>query len=202
MTRFLLVHGGLWEGEDAESFWHRPGVSAALRERGADVLAPDRRMRAGSWQAEADWLATGLDDPVTVVAGSYGCSAGVRLALARPDLVARLVLAWPATADDPEVHAFTREALAGLGADPAVVAALLGGETLGGVTDAELRGLGMPVAVLPTEPENPIHPRRTADALAGLTRAEMLPGCPEPPRPGFQAGGFADSVVQFGLRRW
>ncbi len=60
----------------------------------------------------------------------------------------------------------------------------------------------MPVAVLPSEPENRTHQRRTATAVRDLTGAVELPGCPEPPRPGFQADGFVDSIVQFGLSRW
>lgn len=58
VTTLLLVHGGLWEpGMDADAFWRRPGVVAALEDRGFDVLAPDRAMWAPSWPAEADHLA-------------------------------------------------------------------------------------------------------------------------------------------------
>jgi pimeloyl-ACP methyl ester carboxylesterase len=192
----------LWDDEDAGSFWERPGVSRALRDRGVEVLAPDRPARAPSWDVEATWLADRVTAPVVVVAGSYGCSAAVRFAIARPGLVERLVLAWPGTAGDPEVDSFTTRALGGLGASSQVIAALLAGETQRGTTDAELRGLTMPVAVVPAAPENAMHQRRTVDALRALTGAVELAGCPEPPRPAFQAGGFADSVVQFGLSRW
>lgn len=202
MRSVLLIHGGLWGDEDAEFFWRGPGVVAALERRGVDVVAPDRVRRAGSWGVEAGALAEQLVAPVVVVGGSFGCSAAVRLALGWPDLVERLVLALPATTSDPEVHAFVRDVLAGLGASADVIAALLTGETLPGVTDAELRGLGMPVAVVPTEPANAAHPRRTVVALTKLLNAVELDGCPEPPRAGFQADGFADAVVQFGLRRW
>jgi hypothetical protein len=201
MSAVLLVHGGLWGDEDAEFFWHRTGVVGGLRERGVDVLAPDRARRAESWDAEAEWLAGGLDGPVVVVTGSNGCSAAVRLAVGWPGLVERLVFAWPATANDPDVDSFTREALGALGASEQVIDALLGGDTLRGCTDAELRGLGMPIAVVPAVPDNPMHQRRTVDALLTLTGAVELPGCPEAPRPGFQAGGFVNSVVQFGLSR-
>ena len=78
---------------------------------------------------------------------------------------------------------------------------LLGGETLRGVTDDELRGLTMPVAVVPCVPEDRTHQRRTDDALVALTGAVELPGCPVPPRPGFQPAGFVESIVQFGLSR-
>ena len=30
----VLVHGGLWEDMDAERFWVRPGIVAALEARG------------------------------------------------------------------------------------------------------------------------------------------------------------------------
>jgi pimeloyl-ACP methyl ester carboxylesterase len=198
---FFLVHGGLWGDEDADFFWHRPGITAGLAARGVEVVAPDRLRRAESWAAEADWLADQAGGPAVVVAGSYGCSAAVRVAVARPELVERLVLAWPGTANDPEVDSLTREALAGLGASRRVIDALLGGETLRGVADAELRALAMPVAVLAAVPENRTHQRRTVDAIKDLTGAVELDGCPEPPRPGFQPGGFIDSIVQFGLSR-
>ncbi|MGH3756521.1 hypothetical protein [Actinophytocola sp.] len=120
MSTVLLVHGGLWDGVDAEFFWHRPGVTSALGDRGFAVLAPDRLARAAGWDSEAEHLARQLDEPATVVAGSNGCSAAARLAVGRPDLVERLVLAWPTTANDPEVDAYTREGLAGLGASPGV----------------------------------------------------------------------------------
>jgi hypothetical protein len=76
----LLVHGGLWGDEDAEFFWHRPGVVGGLRERGIGVLAPDRPVRAGSWDVEAERLAEHLTGPVTVVARavSGAAAAGVQ----------------------------------------------------------------------------------------------------------------------------
>jgi len=195
-----LFTGGLWGDEDAAFFWDRPGVTAGLREHG-EVIAPDRLARARSWVDEAEHLASCVTGAVTVVGGSYGCSAAVRLALARPDLVERLVLAWPVTAGDPGVERFTREALGELGAAPEVIDGLLRGDTLPGVADAELRGLGMPVAVVAAVPDNPVHPRRTVYAVKQLTGAVELNSCPEPPRDGFQAGGFVNDVVQFGLTR-
>lgn len=165
------------------------------------MLAPNRLRRADSWVAEADHLAGFIAEPVIVVGGSYGCSAAVRLAVDRPELVERLVLAWPAAADDPYVDTFTREALGGLGASTEVIDELLRGETLPGVRDAELRALRMPVAVVGAVPENPVHRRRTVAAIKRLTGAVELGGCPEPPRDGFQAGGFVNDVVQFGFTR-
>jgi pimeloyl-ACP methyl ester carboxylesterase len=58
--------------------------------------------------------------------------------------------------------------------------------TLRGVTDSALAGLEIPVAVLPSVPENPSHQRMTVDALLALIPGcRQLPGCPEPPTPDF-----------------
>jgi hypothetical protein len=228
MTTVMLVHGGLWEDMDAERFWHRPGIVAGLERAGLAVVAPDRPHRPPDWASEAAHLSAALPaEPVTVVAGSNGCSAAVRLALAEPARVQRLVLAWPATAGDPDVDGRTRAGLAELGAAPATVEALLGrveapgstGEdqpTLRGVTEAELSSLaqplalnrsgparpvsGRPIAILPSVPANPAHQRRTVDALlARLPHAVELPGCPESPRPDFppHLEAFLRAVVGF-----
>jgi pimeloyl-ACP methyl ester carboxylesterase len=124
--------------------------------------------------------------PVSVLAGSNGCSVAVRLALAFPHRIERLLLAWPATAGDPTVDSRIRTGLTELGASERNIRALLDGQTLRGVTDAELSTLKMPVAVLPSAPANPFHQRHTVDALRRLRPdSEELPGCPEPPRPDF-----------------
>ncbi len=202
MAILLLIHGGLWEaGMDAGRFWRQPGIAAALEHRGFGVLAPEREYRAASWASEASHLADVLPRaPVTVLAGSNGCSAAVRLALSRPDAVSGLVLAWPATAGDPAVDARTQTQLGALGAPGEVIEALLSGRTLRGVTDGELGGLKMPVGVLPSAFANPFHQRITVDALLGLLPgASELPGCPEPPRPEFPPylEAFADAVAGF-----
>jgi pimeloyl-ACP methyl ester carboxylesterase len=167
MTTLVLIHGGLWEdGMDAERFWATPGIVAGLQRRGFEVLAPARPLRAPSWAAEADHLAPTLPDrPVTLVAGSNGCSVAVRLALVRPDRIERLLLAWPPSAGDPVVDARVRGGLVELGASPQVIDELLVGQTLRGVADAELATLQVPVGVLPSAPENPVHQRHTVDAL-------------------------------------
>ena len=81
------------------------------------------------------------------------------------------------------------------GASGAVADGLLAGETLRGVSDAQLVSLGeyrgpwrpgLPVGVLPSVPENPSHQRKTVDALLRLMPSAVeLPGSPEPPRPDF-----------------
>lgn len=201
MGTLLLVHGGLWEEMDADRFWHRPGIVGGLRSRGFDVLAPDRPHRAPTWTAEVDHLAGRLPDaPVAVVAGSNGCSVAVRLALAHPARIAGLLLAWPATAGDPGVDDRTARMLAGLGAAPEIVVGLLAGETLRGTTDADIAAIDVPVAVLPSVPENAQHQRRTVDALLRTVRHGVeLPGTPESPRPEFAAhlDSFVDTVAGF-----
>jgi len=119
VTTLLLIHGWLWDDMDAEHFWHQPKIVAGLRHHGFDVLTPDRLPRAPDWTAEATHLATSLPDrPVTVLAGSNGCSAAIRLALTHPDRVERLLLAWPATAHGP-LDTRTQHRLADRGATPA-----------------------------------------------------------------------------------
>ncbi|GAA1440763.1 alpha/beta fold hydrolase [Leifsonia poae] len=195
MTQVLLVHGGLWDDMDANRFWKRSGVVDGLRGRGFTVIAPDRAPRAPSWKAESAHLQSWLPgEGATVVAGSNGCSAALRLALSEPDRVHRLLLAWPATPRDE------RDRLLGQGAPPDVADALLRGETVRGVTDEEIAAFRIPVAVLPSVPENPAHQRTTVDRLLQLLPApQELPGCPEPPHPLFatHVEEFVNSVTRF-----
>ena len=201
----LLIHGGLWEDAmDAHRFWGAPGVVAGLSAAGVSVVAPDRLRRPPSWVAEAEHLAPFLREraPAVVVAGSNGCSVAVRLAVMFPESVARVVLAWPALAGDPELDGRVRSGLGRLGATEEILDTLLAGETLRGVADAELAALPMPVAVVPAVPENPFHRRSTVDALRRLLpEAEELPGCPEPPRPDFppHLTSFVAAVAGFAL---
>ena len=186
----VLVHGGLWEDMDAERFWVRPGVVAALEARGVPVLAPDRLPHPRSWAEEVAHLVPLLpDEPVTLVGGSNGCSVAARIAVERPDRVGRLVLAWPAIAGDSEVDTLYLAS----GVPPE----LLAGETLGGLSDVELVQLRLPVAVLPG-PVDRYHQRSTVDALLALIAGavELAPS-PEPPRPEFPpyAAPVADSLL-------
>lgn len=187
MPTLFLIHGGLWHETDAEHFWTHPGITEGLRARGFDVIAPDRLPQPPSWPAEATHLEHFLPDhPATVIAGSNGCSAGVRLTLTAPERIERLLLAWPATAGDPAVDIRTRKDLTFLGAPSRAITPLLSGETLRGVTDEELASLALPVALLPSVPDNSTHQRHTIDALRKLLpHAAELPGCPEPPQPTF-----------------
>lgn len=200
----FLVHGGLWEPMDAERFWRVPGIVAGLEGVGLTVIAPDRPRLPSSWSQEVDELAATLPErSVTLVGASNGCSVAVHLALAYPEVVGQLVLAWPATCGDAYVDELTRAGLLGLGASEEVADGLLGGETLRGVADRDLAGLRIPVAVLPSVPENPPHQRKTVDALLALIPGSSeLPGCPEPPAPGFppHREALVDAVVAFANR--
>jgi pimeloyl-ACP methyl ester carboxylesterase len=186
---------------DAARFWRQPRIAAGLERRGFDVLAPDRLYQAPDWTAEASHLAQAIPAaPLTVLAGSNGGSAAARLAVGFPGTVTRLLLAWPATAGDPAIDTRERAHLTRLGATPEVVEALLAGQTLRGLSDAELASLTLPVGVLRSVPANPFHQQHTADALLRLLpQAAELPGCPEPPRPEFPPylESFLDTVAAF-----
>ncbi|TCN35241.1 hypothetical protein EV644_11633 [Kribbella orskensis] len=187
MASLFLVHGGLWDSMDAEHFWRTPGIVAGLESHGITVLTPDRPRFPNGWDQEVDELGALLpSEPVTVVGASNGCTVAARLALAYPEVVERLVLAWPATGGDTLVDIRTQTGLLDRGASATVVKGLLGAETLRGVKDSELASLRFPVAVLPSVPENPSHQRKTVDALLTLIPGSReLPGCPEPPTPDF-----------------
>jgi pimeloyl-ACP methyl ester carboxylesterase len=187
MTTLLLIHGGLWEDMDADRFWVRPGVSEALRLRGFAVLAPNRVPRPRTWPDEVAYLVPGLPEaPVIVMAGSNGCSVAVRMAIARPASIAALLLAWPATAGDAAADARVRGHLHAAGADAGTVEALLGGETLRGVLDAELKTLSVPAGVLASAPQTPFHQASTVDTLLRLVPGAVeLSPCPEPLHPDF-----------------
>lgn len=69
-----------------------------------------------------------------------------------------------------------------------------------GATDAELAGITASVGFVPSVPDDAAHQRHTVDALRQvLPQAVELPGCPEPPRPGFppHAEAFVRTVARF-----
>ena len=198
MPSIVLIHGGLYEGMTPARFWDEPGVIAGLRDLGRTVLAPARLERPTSWVAEVRHIAQGMSEPSAVVAGSNGCSAAIRLAVDFPDLVRRLVLCWPAT-HAADVDREARELMARQGVSPAVASTLLAGETLRGCADSEIAALTLPVAVVPSDPENGLHRRATVDALlALLQRATLGAPFPEPPRPTFapRRDAFVREIVR------
>lgn len=184
---------------DAEAFWGTTGILGGLTSSGLGVLAPDRPREATGWDAELAALGELLanrDEPMTIVGASNGCTVSVLLALAFPDVVDRLVLAWPATGDDTAFNARTRAGLIERGCPPEAADRLLAGGILRGVLDADLPTLArIPVAVVPSVPENPAHQRKTVDALLRSIRGSReLAGCPEPPTPGFPP--YLDQLVR------
>jgi pimeloyl-ACP methyl ester carboxylesterase len=202
MPTLLLIHGGLWEDIGADWFWRRPGILAGFERLGFTVVAPDRLRRPASWAADAEYVLAAVPggEPMTVVGGSFGCSAAVRLALDSPGRVSRMVLAWPASLGDQFAAIRMRASLARLGAPARVLNALLGSETLPSATDAELGTIAAQVGVIPAVPPDPFHPRGTVDALLRLLPSVTeLPGCPEAPRPEFppHLESFLASVAGF-----
>lgn len=188
----VLVHGGLWEPMDADAFWGATGIIERLRaELDTEVLAPDRPRCASGWDVEVAALGEHLakrSGPVRIVGASNGCTVAVLLALSFPELVDRLLLAWPATGDDAAANERARAGMVSRGCPPAAADGLLAGGILRGVADVELASLDrIRVAVLPSVPENPSHQRKTVDALLGSIRGSReLAGCPEPPTPAFR----------------
>ncbi len=175
--QLLLIHGGLAEDIGADQFWVRPGIVAALEAHGWKVVAPDRNTTPTSWSSAAAEMAELVAEASTVVAGSNGVSVALRLAIDRPELVSRLVLLWPATAGDDAVDRMV----------PSSAGHLLAGETVRGVSDAELGCIEVPVALMATDVTNPFHRYRTVDRLMGLIALAVCldERFPESPRPEF-----------------
>lgn len=181
----VLVTGGLLGEIDPETFWDHTGIAPALRALGWGVHAPDRPTAPTSWDDEVAALAAaslGAGAPVHLVAASNGCSAALRLAADHPDLVDRLVLCWPATGDDPAVDRHERARLLAAGAPPGVVDALLDGELVRGLRPDELRGLTAPAVLVPADPEDGHHQRRTVAELRRLLPNAAV-GLATPPAP-------------------
>ncbi len=167
----VLVHGGLYEGADPGMFWGQTGIGAGLTSAGFRVLAPTRPEAPRSWEAERDALIVAIGqrsrDPVSIVAASNGCSAALRAIVDMPDLASRLVLCWPTTAGDPEFDSEARQRiLKHVGHSTAD--RLLAGETIRGLLDSELERVGIPVTIVPSEPDDPFHRQETVARLKRL----------------------------------
>lgn len=185
----LLIHGGIAERIGADQFWKEPGILSALTDRQWASIAPDRNTCPPSWRDAADEMAEFVDEPVCVIGGCNGVSVALRLALDHPELVARLVLLWPATCGDPRID----------NAVPEEATHLLDGDAVRGVGDAELKGIAVPVAIMPSEPENLFHQHHTVERLLRLIpEATRIRGFPESPRPEFAPflDQFTDTLVE------
>lgn len=180
----VLVHGGLYEDMTTDAFWGQTGVLGELRAQHLTHIAPQRPEHPRSWDDEAAALLAAIDvagfDEVALVGASNGCSAATRLAIEHPERVSRLLLAWPATAGDPVVDEVMRVIITDT-VDGEAATALLSGETLRGVSDAELTALDLPVVVYPSLIENQAHQRRTLmGILATVTGSFMAGGSSDP----------------------
>ena len=198
----VLLHGGLYEPMSASRFWTETGVVRALSDRGIDVLAPERLREPRSWDHDAGHIAgqldTGAGRSVSVVGGSNGCSTAARLAISHPGLVRRIAFCWPVTAGQDHEQELSLAGHISSRSGEQAAAALLGGETLRGVLDSEVASLAAPVAVMASEPENPVHQRATARALLRLSADFVeLPPMPEPPTTGFEPPKFANAIVRW-----
>ncbi len=201
----VLVHGGLYDDITADEFWTASGVTPGLDAHIVTYACPDRPRHPSSWHDEAVALAAAIEArgwaEVAVVAASNGCSAAVRLAVDRPDLVARLLLAWPATAGESVADALAATMIDEVG-PPGAAARLLAGDTLRGVDDAEIAALAVPVAIWPSVPENQFHQGRTVMSLLQLLAEPILVG--GSPEPGHKAFGpflerFVDVLVEVSI---
>ena len=187
----VLVHGGLYDDPHmtAADFWVATGVAGALSRSGVEVVIHERPTEPTSWTQEGAALAATIEaaghERVGVIAGSNGCSAAVRLMLDRPDLVARTMLCWPATAGDPVVDELARVIIADTHDDD-VAADMLGGFPIRGATGDELAALEHEVVIYPSLPENKIHQRATVfELLDVIPDAILVGGSPEPPDDSF-----------------
>ncbi len=194
----VLVHGGFYDDMTTTEFWTDTGVSAALNAGGTTFIAPQRPTNPVSWAEETTALLTAIDDAsfdsVLLVGGSHGCAVAARFAVDYPDRVARLLLAWPATAGDQVTDGLARVVIEDVHGTEAADA-LLEGETLWGVSDAELGALEMPLVIFPSMPANHTHQRETTTRLLqARPDGFVATGGPEPLDKQFDE--FRDGFVQ------
>lgn len=183
----------------AQRFWGDAGVIGLLADRGHAVAAPDRLAQPSSWADDADHVLQHAkiraDQPAVVVAGSNGCSTAARLAVRYPELVSHLLLCWPVTVEVVDLASPLAASISARSGQD-VATALLSGETLRGLADAELRSLAMPVAVMPSAVDNAIHRQVTVDRLARvIPGARTVQPFPEPMSRDFDAERFVDCLL-------
>ena len=119
-------------------------------------------------------------DRVALVAGSNGCSVALRVVLDRPELVARTMLCWPATAGDQVIDELARIIITDVHGN-AAADELLAGRPIRGVDAEELGTLNGEFVIYPSMPENKAHQRSTVmELLAAVPGSMMVGGSPEP----------------------
>ena len=195
----VLVHGGLYDEPlmTSQSFWIDTGIAPMLERRKVTVLVHDRPAEPTSWVEEAEALAATIEaaghDRVALVAGSNGCSAALRLLIDRPELVARTMLCWPATAGDPVIDELARIIITDAQNETAANA-LLTGYPIRGMTSQELAAIDGEVVIYPSMPENKAHQRRTqTELLTTIPGVILIGGSPEPYDESF--GEFIEGFV-------
>ncbi len=203
----VLVPGGLYDEPPvtAQWFWVETGVAPMLSRRNVEVLVHERPSAPKSWTEEAEALSATIEaaghERVALIAGSNGCSAAVRLMLDRPELVARTMLCWPATAGNPVIDGLASTIIADVH-DEAVAEALLTGGPLRGSTADELATLSGEVVVYPSMPESQAHQRSTiTELLTTIPGVMLVGGSPEPFDDAFAdfVEGFVDLVEAFSM---
>lgn len=174
-----------------------------LGRRNVDVLVHDRPTDARSWSEEAEALAATIaaagHSQVALVAGSNGCSVALRLMLDRPDLVARTLLCWPATAGHPVIDGLAHTIISDVH-NAHVAEQLLKGAPIRGVSVDELAAISGEVVVYSSMPESQAHQRSTVTELLSTIPGVMLVGgSPEPFDDAFAdfVEGFVDLVEAF-----
>ena len=182
----VLVHGGLFDDPPVtgESFWISNGVAPMLSGRNVEVIVHERPVEPASWKQEAEALAATIEstghERVALVAGSNGCSAALRLLIDRPQLIARTMLCWPATAGDPVIDSLARIIITDA-VDADAADALLAGEPVRGVTTDELSSIDSEVVLYPSLIENQAHRRSTqTELLTTIPGIILVGGSPEP----------------------
>ena len=201
----VLVPGGFYDDPPmtANDFWVGTGVAAALGRLGVEFTLHERPSEPRSWSEEADALAKTIRgagyDRAGIIAGSNGCSAALRLTIDHPELSARTMLCWPATAGDAVVDELARIIIADTH-DAAVAADLLDGTPVRGVSVAALAALTGECVIYPSLPENTIHQRGTVfELLDAIPGSILVGGSPEPPDDAFATfvETFASVVAAF-----
>jgi len=186
----ILIHGGLYEAIGPHEFWHKPGIVEGLEMAGLRVIAPMRLIAPRTWREEVEHLYASIPSAPSrwsFVAGSNGCSVAVRMAFDHPGLVERLVLCWPATAGDPDLDQLQL-----------APAGMLRGDTLRGVSDAELALMSLPITIIPSDPPNRYHQVKTVDRLLSLIpTVNSTRGFPESPTQDFalHRKAFVETLV-------